>query len=188
MLYALAAPSGSGKTSIAKEILKNNPEMEFSISVTTRKQRDIEIDGKDYYFITKEEFENKIRNEEFIEYEKIFDGNYYGTLKSAVEDVIKREKSMLFDVDVLGALSLKKHFKDKAVLIFIEPPSKEEIEKRLRNRKTETPEQIERRLSRFDIELSKINEFDYIVINDNLNIAVQKVQEIIDKTKIKENK
>ena len=182
MLYAIAAPSGAGKTTIVKEILKNNPDIEFSISATTRKKRNNEVDGKDYYFISKEEFENKIKNGDFIEYEKIFDGNYYGTLKSAVEDVMKRGKSMLFDIDVLGALSIKRHFKNDSVLIFIKPPGKDEIIQRLRNRKTETPEQIENRLSRFDIEMAKMNEFDYIVLNDDLKTAVNKVQEIINKT------
>ena len=182
MLYAIAAPSGAGKTTIVKEILRNNPDIEFSVSATTRKKRNNEINGKDYYFISKEEFENKIKNGDFIEYEKIFDGNYYGTLKSVVEDVIKRGKSMLFDIDVLGALSIKKHYKNNSVLIFIKPPGKEEIMERLKNRKTETPEQIENRLSRFDIEMAKMNEFDYIVLNDNLKTAVNKVQEIINKT------
>lgn len=182
MLYAIAAPSGAGKTTIVKEILRNNPDIEFSVSATTRKKRNNEIDGKDYYFISKEEFENKIKNGDFIEYEKIFDGNYYGTLKSVVEDVIKRGKSMLFDIDVLGALSIKKHYKNNSVLIFIKPPGKEEIMERLKNRKTETPEQIENRLSRFDIEMAKMNEFDYIVLNDDLKTAVNKVQEIINKT------
>jgi guanylate kinase len=182
MLYAIAAPSGAGKTTIVKEILRNNPDIEFSVSATTRKKRNNEINGKDYYFISKEEFENKIKNGDFIEYEKIFDGNYYGTLKSVVEDVIKRGKSMLFDIDVLGALSIKKHYKNNSVLIFIKPPGKEEIMERLKNRKTETPEQIENRLSRFDIEMAKMNEFDYIVLNDDLKTAVNKVQEIINKT------
>jgi guanylate kinase len=182
MLYAFAAPSGTGKTTIVKEILKRYPEIEFSISATTRKKRDIETDGKDYYFLSKEEFEDKIRKGDFIEYEKIFDGNYYGTLKSAVQDAIVRGKSMLFDIDVLGALSIKKHFKENSVLIFVKPPSKEEIMTRLINRKTETKQQIERRLSRFDIEMAKINEFDYIVLNDDLESAVNKVQEIINKT------
>lgn len=179
MLFIISAPSGAGKTTIVREVMKQIPDLVFSVSATTRKKRDYEIDGKDYFFITKEEFERKIKEGEFVEYEKIFDGNYYGTLKSFVDNLIKENKDIIFDVDVMGALSLKNYYKDKAVLIFLEPPDKEEVKRRLIARGTETEEQIKNRLERFEIEMAKMKYFNYIILNDNLEKAVKELVNLI---------
>lgn len=184
MLFAVAAPSGAGKTSIVKEILFKNPDFVFSVSATTRKKRNIEIDGKDYFFLSKEDFESRIANKELVEYEKLFDDNYYGTLKSYVDENLRQGKNVVFDIDVNGALSLKRIYGEKAVLIFVKPPDKNAVLNRLRGRGTETEEQICKRLDRYDMEIEKINEFDYIVENNNLQTAVEKVQEIVLKHRI----
>lgn len=183
MLFVFSAPSGTGKTSIYKEILKNNPEIDFSVSATTRKKRIDEVDGRDYFFIEESDFKKRIENDEFVEFEKIFDNNYYGTLKSYIDGKIKEEKDVLFDLDVMGALSIKRIYKDKALLIFIKPPNKDVIRERLQKRGTESKEIIEKRLSRFDFEMEKINEFNYVVINDDLKKAISEVQKIINKYK-----
>lgn len=185
MLIVITAPSGTGKTTIVRNVMKEYSDIIFSVSATTRQRRGKEEDGIDYFFLSKEEFEKKIANNEFVEYEKIFDNNYYGTLKSFVDDNLKNGRDVFFDVDVLGALSIKKCYKEKAVTIFIKPPSKEEIKRRLIERHTESMEQIERRLSRYDNEMAKIKEFDYIVLNDNLESAVNEVKKIIKKYKNK---
>ena len=183
MLFVFSAPSGTGKTSIYKEILLNNPEIDFSVSATTRKKRLDEVDGKDYFFLEKDDFISRVDNGEFVEYEKIFDNNFYGTLKSYIDGKIKDGKDVLFDLDVKGALSIKRIYKDKALLIFIKPPNKEVIRERLMKRGTESIEIIENRLSRFDFEMEKMDEFNYVVINDDLKKAIKEVQEIINKYK-----
>jgi guanylate kinase len=183
MLFVFSAPSGTGKTSIYKEILTNNPEIDFSVSATTRKKREEETYGKDYFFLEENEFKRRIEIGEFIEYEKIFDNNYYGTLKSFIDEKIKKGKDVIFDLDVKGALSIKRIYKDKAILIFIKPPNKEVIRERLTKRGTESKGIIEKRLSRFDFEMEKIDEFNYVVINDDLKKAINEVQKIINKYK-----
>ncbi len=179
MLFVIAAPSGAGKTTIVNEILKMNPELIFSVSATTRKIRKGEIEGKDYFFFTKEEFQNKINNHELVEYEVLFNQDYYGTLKSFVENNLEENKSVIFDVDVKGALAIKNIYKDNAVLIFIMPPDVETLKERLKNRATESQEQINERIKRVDLEIGKTNHFDYIVLNDNLKNAVTEVNNII---------
>ena len=183
MLFVFSAPSGTGKTSIYKEILKNNPEIDFSVSATTRKKRESEVDGKDYFFLEKDDFIRRVENGEFVEYEKIFDDNFYGTLKSYIDGKIKIGKDVLFDLDVKGALSIKRIYKDNALLIFIKPPNKEVLKERLLKRGTESKEIIENRLSRFDFEMEKMDEFNYVVINDDLKKAIKEVQEIVNKYK-----
>ncbi|MBI5401991.1 MAG: guanylate kinase [Ignavibacteriae bacterium] len=183
MLFVFAAPSGTGKTSIYREILNDNPGIDFSVSATTRKKREGEKDGVDYFFLEKDDFEKRVANGEFVEYEKIFDDNYYGTLKSFIDGKISEGKDVIFDLDVKGAMSIKRIYKDKAVLIFIKPPNKEVIKQRLLSRGTESPETIEKRLARFDFEMEKINEFNYVVVNDDLKKAINEVQEIINKYK-----
>jgi guanylate kinase len=185
MLYVISAPSGAGKTTIVKEILKNNPEIVFSISATTRKKRGGETDGKDYFFFTKEEFEKKIKNDELVEYEIIFNNDYYGTLKSFVTKQINDGKDVLFDIDVKGALAIKKIYKDKSKLIFIMPPNIGILKERLKKRATESSTEIDERNRRVDLEIGKANHFDYIVVNDNLNKAVSEVQNIINSFKNK---
>lgn len=186
MLFVFSAPSGTGKTSIYKEILQNNPELDFSVSATTRKKRENEVNGKDYFFLEKNDFVNRVENGEFVEYEKIFDDNFYGTLKSFIDGKIKDGKNVLFDLDVKGALSVKKIYNKLAVLIFIKPPNKDVIKDRLLKRGTESEEIIQKRLDRFDFEMEKMNEFDYVVLNDNLQEAINEVQKIINKYKNQE--
>ncbi|MGB9696509.1 MAG: guanylate kinase [Ignavibacteria bacterium] len=183
MLYVFAAPSGTGKTTLVKRILEQNPELVFSVSATTREKREGEVDGKDYFFIKKEEFEKKIIEGEFLEYEKVFGDNYYGTLKSFVEDVLKKGKSLVLDLDVNGALSIKKIYGGKAVLIFICPPNKDVVIKRLTGRGTEDSEKINQRLARFDYEMGKMNEFDVVVVNNDLETALNEIQKIIEEKK-----
>jgi len=183
MLYVIAAPSGAGKTTIVKEILRQKPDLVFSISATTRKKRSDELNGKDYFFFTKEEFKKKIENDEFVEHEVLFNGEYYGTLKSYVNKNLMNGKSVIFDIDVNGALSIKEKYGDKAKLIFIMPPEKETLKERLKNRATESKEQIEERIKRVDLEIGKANDFDYIVVNDKLETAVSEVLNYIESFK-----
>ena len=181
-LIVLSAPSGCGKTTIAKAIMKKYPSMLFSVSATTRKKREGETHGKDYFFLTKEEFEQRISKGDLVEWEKYPNearGNYYGTLKSEVDRALNGGKVMLFDVDVKGALSIKKKYGSEAVLIFITAPSFDELKKRLLNRRTDDAEAILSRLERAAMEMEKGKEFDYRVVNDNLEKAIADVDAII---------
>jgi guanylate kinase len=173
-LFVLSSPSGGGKSTLAKYLMKNHPNVQFSISCTTRQMRTGEVEGKDYYFLTKDQFLEKLKNNEFAETEEIF-GNFYGTLKSEIEQKIQGNSYILFDVDVKGALSLKKAFPDNSLLIFIAPPSETELERRLRNRGTETDEQIKNRLARAAEELELIDAFDYVIVNDDLQQACMEI-------------
>lgn len=179
-LVILSSPSGGGKSTVARHLLKVFPQFKLSVSATTREKRPNEINGKDYYFLSKEEFEKAIANDELIEYEQIF-GNYYGTLKSQVNEVINRNDKLLFDIDVKGALSLKKLYPELSILIFLSPPSLEVLEDRLRNRKTETEEQIHIRYERAQMELAQAEKFDYVVINDNLEQTYSQIEELVKK-------
>ncbi len=178
-LFVFSAPSGSGKTTIVKDVLSQNKDFVFSISATTRKPRKSEKDGRDYFFISEDEFQKKIKNGEFIEFEKVYD-YYYGTLKDFVEKNLKEGHSVVFEVDVKGALSIKRKYPG-AVLIFIAPPSLKELKKRLVNRKTETSEDLKKRIERAEMELNYKDQFDFVVSNVNLEQAKRKVNEIINK-------
>ncbi len=179
-LFVFAAPSGGGKTSIIKPLLQRHPDFEFSVSATTRSMRNGEVNGKDYFFLSKKEFEEMIARGKFVEHEFFF-GNYYGTLKREVDHALKAGHSMIFDVDVKGALSIKKAYPDDAVLLFIVPPSTEVLETRLRNRKTEDEEKIRGRLQRAAMELEMGKQFDVTVVNDDLERAIGEVDSIIKK-------
>jgi guanylate kinase len=179
-LIVFSAPSGTGKTAIKNQLLRLDPRIAFSISATTRPQRDGERDGKDYYFISEKEFKEHIQNNDFIEYDHHFD-NYYGTLKMAVEPDLKLGCNVIMDIDVNGALSVKKQYPDQAVLIFIKPPSMEELKKRLMARGTETEETLKVRLARVAQEMEKAKDFDYVVINDTIERAANEILEIIRK-------
>ncbi len=172
-LLIFSAPSGSGKTTIVKQILSQTNNLEFSISATSRSPRKYEIDKKDYYFLSIDEFKQKIDNKEFIEWEEVYKNVFYGTLKSELERIWSHGNNVVFDVDVLGGINLKKIFKEQALSIFIKPPSIEVLRKRLENRGTETLEQINKRIAKAEYELSFANDFDIVIINDNLDIAVQ---------------
>lgn len=177
-LIVVSAPSGSGKTTIARKIMEKFPFIKFSVSATTRPKRNGEVDGKDYFFLTREEFEKKIQNGELLEWEEIY-GNYYGTLKSVVEDALKNGDILLFDVDVNGAISIRRKFPDDSVLIFIKPPNIEALKERLKRRKTESDEQLKKRLERVPMELEKAKYFDYIFVNDKLEDTVKFVERAI---------
>lgn len=178
-LIVLASPSGGGKSTIARYLMKKYPSFQFSISATTRKSRPRETYGIEYFFMSKEEFEKKIDAGEFVEYEEIF-GNYYGTLHSEINKALICNENLLFDIDVKGALSIKKAYPKESLLIFIAPPSIEELEHRLRLRSTETEEQIQTRLARAKMELAEQDKFDYIIINKELEKAFQQIDEIIE--------
>jgi guanylate kinase len=179
-LIVIAAPSGCGKTTIAKAILAKHPVMLFSVSATTRSIRSGEVQGKDYFFLTKQEFEDRIHIGDLVEWENIY-GNYYGTLKSEIQRALQQGNLMLFDVDVKGALSIRRNFPDDAVLIFIKPPSFEILKKRLENRKTENSETLKHRLDRVPMELEQGAKFDYQVVNDDLQKAIAEVDDIVQK-------
>ncbi len=174
----VAGPSGCGKTTIAREMMRRHPEVLFSVSATTRPKRAVETDGRDYFFLSKEEFERRIGRDELVEWEEIY-GDYYGTLKCEVDRAISTRTPMLFDVDVKGALSIRKKYPDNALLIFIRPPSLEILIERLRNRKTETPETFARRIERVTMELGMAPQFDRSVVNDDLNRAFDDADGIV---------
>ncbi len=172
-LVIFSAPSGAGKTTIVKEILKIKEfKLQFSVSACSRKKREFEIDGKDYYFVTAENFKNKIKNDEFVEWEEVYKDQFYGTLKSEIDKIRSEGINVVFDIDVIGGLNIKKIYGDYALTIFVMPPSIKELEKRLRNRSTESEESLLKRISKAEKELSRASEFDKIVINDVLESAI----------------
>lgn len=177
-LLVIAAPSGGGKTSIVKALLQRHPDFQFSVSATTRQMRPGETDGKDYFFLSKERFEALIARGELVEYEELY-GNYYGTLKSETDRALTAGQSMIFDVDVRGALSIKKMYGPQAVMIFVAPPSIEVLENRLRNRKTEDETTVRRRMERWAMEIETGKQFDHTVVNDTLPEAIDEVETII---------
>jgi guanylate kinase len=183
-IIAVSAPSGAGKTTIVKRILKEFPEIVFSVSATTRKKRDNETDGVEYFFIPEEDFRKKIENNEFIEWEKVYD-YYYGTLKKYVEDTISRGKPVILEVDVKGALSVKSIFPE-AVLVYIVPPGLEELVKRLKNRRTESESDFKKRIERAEMELKLKDKFDYFIENADLEKAVEDTRNLIKKIIYKE--
>ena len=179
-----SAPSGSGKTTIVKHLLATNPDLGFSISASTRDRRGrTEQDGKDYYFLTPEEFKEKIDNDEFIEWEEVYAGNFYGTLKSEIERIWASGKNVVFDVDVKGGLNLKKYFGDKALAIFVQVPSIEILKERLNERGTETEESLSRRLFKAKFEMSFQDKFDVVVVNEDLSKSLKESQQLYDEFK-----
>lgn len=178
-LIIIAAPSGAGKTTIVKHILANNSHLEFSISSTTRKKRGNETDGKDYYFISEAEFKKKIANQEFIEWQEVYHGIFYGSLKKEVERIWKNNKQVVFDIDVQGALNLKKIYSERALSIFIKTPTKDVLYTRLMDRETEDPKSLAERIQKAESELQYENKFDAVVVNDNLEEAIQKTEKLI---------
>lgn len=181
-----SAPSGAGKSTIIKEILRNRSDLVYSISATTRSKRDNEVDGVDYFFISEDEFKQKIERGEFIEWEQFYD-YYYGTLKSFVDQELEKGNNLVLELDVKGALSIKKIYKE-AVLIFIQPPSIEELKQRLEQRRTETEEDFQKRIDRAEMELAQKDKFDYRVLNVDIEKAKQDVNKIIDKEINKEKR
>lgn len=178
-LVIVSAPSGAGKTSIVKYLLEQNPVLSFSISATTRAKREMEQHGKDYYFISVEDFQNKIAGEEFLEWQEVYKGQYYGSLKSEVDRLCAEGKVVIFDVDVLGGLNIKKFYKDEALSIFIQAPTIEELKSRLQGRGTETPESLKKRVDKAEYEMTFAPQFDKIVVNDDLAEAQQYANQLI---------
>ena len=179
-LVIFSAPSGSGKTTIVRELLQRFPQFEFSISATSRQPRGKEQNGIDYYFLSSDEFRQRVERDEFVEWEEVYAGTCYGTLKSEVERIWAKGNVIVFDVDVMGGINLKRLFGDDACSIFIMPPSVEELERRLRGRGTDSEEVIQKRIGKAEFELSKSLEFDYTVVNDVLADAVNEATDIIN--------
>lgn len=181
-LIVFSAPSGSGKTTIVKYLLNDTElPLSFSISAASRKARPNETDAKDYYFLSLADFKKKIENDEFLEFEEVYPDNFYGTLKSEIERIWDTGRSVIFDIDVIGGLNIKKQFPEKTLAVFVQPPSKKELEKRLRGRATETDEKIAMRLAKADKELATAPQFDAIITNDNLEMAKQEAYQLITK-------
>lgn len=181
----VSAPSGAGKTSIVKHVLQFLPELRFSTSATTRDIREGEVNGKDYHFLSVEDFKRGIKSEDFLEWEEVYRNQFYGTLKSEIQRIWDEGKVVIFDVDVKGGLNIKKYFGDKALAIFVEPPSVQELENRLRKRGTETDESLRKRMEKAEYELSFAPQFDKVILNDNLDDAreemLQTIREFLDK-------
>ncbi|EGN56232.1 guanylate kinase [Hallella multisaccharivorax DSM 17128] len=180
-LIIFSAPSGSGKSTIVQWLMKEHPELRlaFSISATTRAPRGTEKNGVEYLFLTPEEFKAKIDKNEFLEYEEVYKDRFYGTLKPQVESQTEQGENVVFDVDVKGGCNIKKHYGRRALSIFIQPPSVEELRRRLVNRATDAPEVIEQRLDKASYELTFAKEFDYIVVNDNLQTAEEETYRLV---------
>ena len=181
----VSAPSGAGKTSIVKHVLELLPELRFSTSATTRAMRKGEVNGKDYHFLTVDDFKRGISHDEFLEWEEVYHNQFYGTLKSEIQRIWDEGKVVIFDVDVKGGLNIKKFFGDKALALFVEPPTVQELENRLRKRGTETEESLRKRVAKAEYELSFAPQFDKIILNDNLDDAreemLQTIREFLNK-------
>jgi guanylate kinase len=181
-----SAPSGSGKTTIVRHLLNSNNDLGFSISASTRDRRGrTEENGKDYYFLTPHEFKEKIDTDEFIEWEEVYEGNFYGTLKSEIERIWQSGKNVVFDVDVKGGLNLKKYFGDKALAIFVKVPSVEMLKERLKDRGTESDQSLSRRLFKANFEMSFQDEFDVVLVNEDLKKSLAEAQALYDNFKNK---
>lgn len=179
-----SAPSGSGKTTLVRYLVRNNPDLGFSISACTRDKRGrTEEDGKDYYFLSPEEFKKKIDNDEFVEWEEVYAGNFYGTLKSEVERIWNLGRNIIFDVDVQGGIHLKEYFGDKALAIFVKAPSMEILEERLKARRTESPESLSQRLFKARFEMSFQDKFDVVLLNADLATSEKEAQRLYDEFK-----
>lgn len=176
-----SAPSGSGKTTIVKHLLENNNDLGFSISASTRDRRGrTEQHGKDYYFLTPEDFKKKIDSNEFIEWEEVYAGNFYGTLKSEIERIWSEGRNVIFDVDVKGGINLKKYFGDRALAVFVKVPSMEVLKERLRDRGTESEESLSRRLFKANFEMTFQDKFDVVLVNEELSRSLKEAQKLYD--------
>jgi guanylate kinase len=180
-MLIVSAPSGSGKSTIVNWLMKEHPELRlyFSISCTSRAPRGEEKDGVEYFFLTPDAFKEKIANEEFLEYEEVYENRFYGTLKAQVERQREAGQNVVFDVDVKGGINIKKHYGDEALSLFIQPPSVEELRHRLEHRGTDTPEAIEQRLAKAEYELTFAPQFDHVIVNDDLEKAKQETLRIV---------
>ena len=180
-LIVFSAPSGSGKTTLVHYLLKKILNLSFSISATSRKPRENEIDGKDYFFLSKENFISKINNGKFLEYEEVYDGIFYGTLLDEVEKNLKRGKHVIFDIDVVGGINIKKLFPERTLAIFVKPPSIESLEERLNTRGDDSPEEINQRIEKAKKEMEYSSQFDQVILNDKLEESKRIAFEYVDK-------
>ena len=178
-LFMFSAPSGSGKTTIVHNLLQKDLGLEFSISATSRPKRENETHEKDYYFISADEFKAKIAQDEFLEWEEVYENRFYGTFKSEINRIWAKGKHVVFDVDVVGGINIKKYFGDKALSIFVMPPSVDVLENRLRKRSTDSDEDIKVRVAKATEELSYAKNFDLVIINDKLDSAINEAQEAV---------
>ncbi|WP_300566177.1 guanylate kinase [Flavobacterium sp.] len=179
-LLVFSAPSGSGKTTIVRHLLAQEElNLEFSISATTRQPRGEEVDGKDYYFITLEEFKKHIKAEDFVEWEEVYRDNFYGTLKSEVERIWAKGKNVIFDIDVSGGLRIKSKFQQETLAVFVKPPSVDELKRRLKERSTESEEKINMRIAKAHVELATAPQFDTIIKNYDLDVAKAEAYELV---------
>lgn len=175
-MLIFTAPSGAGKTTLVRHLLSEYDFLDFSVSATTRAKRAHEIDGKDYYFLSVEEFERRRDVGEFIEWEEVYEGQYYGTLKSEVDRIWQNGKHVVFDIDVKGATSIKSIYKDQCLSVFVRPPSLEILIERLKGRKTESPKSLAKRIERVKREMTYENTFDFVLVNDLLDVAKKEAE------------
>jgi guanylate kinase len=178
-MVIFSAPSGAGKSTLVHSLLPQLPELRFSISATSRSPRGREEHGKDYYFLSSKEFQARITEDELLEWEEVYTGTYYGTLRSEVERIWSEGKVVVFDVDVVGALNLKKQFGERALALFVKAPSIEILEQRLRDRATDSKEKIQQRVAKATIEMARAPEFDKVIVNDDLNTAIAEALGIV---------
>lgn len=179
-LIVFSAPSGSGKTTIVRHLLAQKElGLEFSVSATSRAPRANEVDGKDYYFISTQEFKNRIKNDDFLEWEEVYRDNFYGTLKSEVERIWEKGSHVIFDIDVVGGLDIKRIYPDRTLAVFVKPPNIEELKIRLKKRGTESDERISMRVAKASIEMATAPQFDFIIINNNLEKALKEAETLV---------
>ena len=179
-LIVFSAPSGSGKTTIVRHLLsKKELNLEFSVSATSREPRDYEIDGKDYYFMSLNEFKQHIKNDDFLEWEEVYRDNFYGTLKSEVQRIWNEGKHVIFDIDVVGGLDIKNIYPEHTLAVFVKPPSVEELKIRLKKRQTESDERINMRVAKASIEMATAPQFDKILINNDLDTALKDAYQLV---------
>ena len=178
-LIIFSAPSGSGKSTIINYLMTQGLNMHFSISATSRAPRGTEQNGVEYFFLTPEEFRTKIENDEFLEYEEVYANRFYGTLKAQVEKQLEEGQNVVFDVDVKGGINIKKYYGDEALSLFIQPPSVDELRRRLEGRATDTAEAIEQRLAKAEYEMTFASQFDRIIVNDDLETAKQEALQVV---------
>lgn len=178
-LIIFSAPSGAGKTTIVHHLLSKIPQLAFSVSATTRPKRGNEVDGKDYYFISKEEFLHRIAQKEFVEFEEVYTDNFYGTLRTEIERLWQQGKQVIFDIDVEGGLHLKKKFGENALAVFVQPPSLEVLVERLTGRATDSPEKLKERIIKAEKELTYADKFDVILKNNDLQTACKEAEDLV---------
>jgi len=179
-IIIITAPSGAGKTSITHHLLRTVPQLSFSVSAATRQPREFEKDGADYYFMSQREFQQKIQHNEFVEWEMVYEGKYYGTLKSELERIWNEKKIPLLDIDIKGAIHVQQQYSGECLTIFVEPPSVDELKKRLLSRGTETEESLQARVNKASYEISFKHSFDKVIVNDDLERACKEAEAIVN--------